>query len=152
MRFIIALVGFSILLTRPVFAQDIFTDFETGTWGYSGVPVFRCSGVPELSCEGNPHTIQFSPDHTRATFVWPNPMTNYLRQRATRGDYSVTSHDNGNIIMAMDKETRQTPQGDPVVWVLKKLPGDMYCWGRTDWPPTGCIAVHVRCPELPPIS
>ncbi len=54
--------------------------------------------------------------------------------------------------MRLDGEERLTPDGKTVIWVLKPLPNDMFCWGRTDWPSTGCLIIHVRCPELPPIS
>ena len=144
MRFIIILIGFFIPLSGPVFAQDIFTDFERGTWGYSG--------DQDASCHRSPHTIRFSQDHTHAEFVWPVPITSYLQEQTSSADYSVISHDSDGIVMAMYDEQRRTPEGDLVVWVLKMLPENMYCWGRTDWPSTGCIAIHIRCPELPPIS
>lgn len=144
MRFILILIGFLIPMSDPVFAQDIFADFERGTWGYSG--------SQDSSCRSSPHTIRFSPDRTHAEFVWPVPITNYLHEQSSSADYSVISHDSGGIVMAMYGEQRRTPEGDLVVWVLKMLPKNMYCWGRTDWPSTGCVAIHIRCPELPPIS
>lgn len=144
MRFVIVLIGLLAALTTPVFAQDIFADFERGTWGYSG--------NQDASCHRNPHTIRFSQDHTRVEFVWSTPMTDYLKNQRISGNYTVISHDNDGIVMAMDGETRRTPEGELVVWVLKMLPENMYCWGRTDWPSTGCIAIHIRCPDLPPLS
>jgi len=144
MPFIIALIGLFMCLSTPADAQDVFTDFENGAWGYPR--------DQEPSCRNNPHTIRFSQDRTHAEFAWFGPMTTYLRQQKSSAGYTVISHGSDRIVMAMDEETRLTPQGDLVVWVLITLPNDMYCWGRTDWPSTGCLAIHVRCPELPPIS
>lgn len=144
MRFIIAVIGLLAALSTPVFAQDIFAGFEHGTWGYSG--------DQNASCHKNPHRIRFSADRTRVEFVWSAPVTSYLNIQEPSFDYTVISQDNNGIVMAMDGETRRTPDGDLVVWVLKILPDNMYCWGRTDWPSTGCIAINIRCPDLPPLS
>lgn len=148
MRFVIVLIGLLATLSTPVSAQDIFADFERGTWGYS----VGYSGKQDVTCHRNPHTIRFSQDHTRVEFLWSATMTDYLKNQRTSGSYTVISHDTDGIIMAMDGETRRTPGGDLVVWVLKMLPDNMYCWGRTDWPSTGCIAIHIRCPDLPSLS
>lgn len=144
MRLLTILITSFVMIATSVFAQDIFINFEDGKWAFSG--------DGEASCLKNPHKIRFSSDKTRAEFVWDRPMTNYLKQTATQADYNIISYDSDAIVMELTGEQRHTPDGALVVWVLKPLSGDMYCWGRTDWPSTGCIAVHIRCPELPPLS
>lgn len=144
MRFIISLIGLFITLSTPAYAEDMFTYFERGSWG--------SNQIQKGTCEINPKSISFSVDRTRAILSHSTPMVNYLEQVRKTYGYDIISFDGDGIVMRLDGEQRLTPNGETVVWVLKPLPNDMYCWGRTDWPSTGCLMIHVRCPELPPIS
>lgn len=141
MRIFIFLFGFSALQALPATAGDMFDYFEQGTWG-----------AAHRTCEKNPTQIQFSPDRKRVEFRYPQHVYDYAGEWKQQHWYSVFSSDSDGIVMALDDEQRRTPDGKLVVWVLKPLPDDMYCWGRTDWPSTGCIIIYVRCPELPPLS
>jgi hypothetical protein len=122
----------------------MFSYFESTTWGMSGIDF--------ASCRNNPTTIRFSPDKSRATFSTAAPITAYNGEQATEFGYDVHSFDQDGIAMSLDNEQRLTPFGKPVIWVLKPLPDHMFCWGRTDWPSTGCLAVHISCPAEIPIS
>ena len=139
MRITIVIVAVFYTFTTPALAQDIFDYFENGTWG---LPRNN-----EPSCANNPHTIRFSGDHKRVKFTWSLPVKGYLQEYATGIGYDVLSYDSDGITMAMDGEQRLTFEGKPVIWILKPIPDHMYCWGRTDWPSTGCIAIHIKCPD-----
>lgn len=144
MRFILLMFSIFLSSQSPVYAEDIFNYFTHGAWG-SKQSKFA-------SCESNPVKISFSDDKTRAYFTMPKAGKDYRGQSHKSYGYDVISFDKDGIVMRLDDEQRLTPDGKIVIWVLKSLPDHMFCWGRTDWPSTGCLIIHVRCPELPPIS
>ena len=123
---------------------DIF-DQISGTWGLTD--------RSELSCAENPHRISFTPERSRARFVWEQPMLSYTGEWLTEGGYDVISHDETSVTMALDGEQRLTGDGAPVVWILRLLDeGNRYCWGRTDWAEEDCIDRYMRCPAPVPVS
>lgn len=140
---LILLSTFSFTLA-PAYAEDMFTYFERGSWGNNQ--------IPHATCETNPAKISFSADRTRAIFTLSSAAIDYRGQANEAYGYDIFSFDEDGIVMQLDDEQRLTPDGEAMIWVLKPLPKDMYCWGRKDWPSTGCIHINVRCPERPPIS
>ena len=144
MRFILLSLAIFISSHSPVYAGDMFDYFETGTWG--------SNQLPNGTCAVNPIKISFSKDRRRAILTAPKMQMDYRGREQKSFDYDIISFDKDGIVMRLDDEQRLTPDGETVIWVLKPLLDHMFCWGRTDWPSTGCIVIHVRCPELPPIS
>jgi hypothetical protein len=136
----------ALLLTLPCgpAGADVFDD-AAGIWGLTD--------YQPLSCEENPHQVSFSPDHSRAFFVWQGPMINYEGEWDTEGDYDVIEAGADYLVLALDGESRRTHDGKPVVWVMRLLDGGTrYCWGRTDWPKSECIDRYARCPAPAPVS
>lgn len=133
---LVRMVLLMLLLWPAVARADVFARM-TGQFG-------SLDGVN--TCRDNPHMIRFSADRTRAFFVWQAPIWSYRDEWATAAAYTVISHDDAGITMALDDETRLTAAGAPVVWVARPTQDpEGYCWGRTDWPLADCGFTQIRC-------
>ena len=107
----------------------------------------------EVSCAHNPQTITFATDHHSATFAWQSAITFFTGKQERIGRYRIFAASDDRITMAIEGETRLTEGGSTVVWILRLVQdGRAYCWGRTDWQPEQCVAVHFRCPDAIPNS
>jgi hypothetical protein len=119
---------------KPV-DQSIFTVL-TGTWGWE-------QGV-EFGCGGNSHAISFTPDrrvmllkYEEASIEQDIPA-NAVRYRVLQSE--------PNLRMVIEGEKRMTSAGEPVMWDVRMLTADRFCWHRTDWPQEACTTDVVRCP------
>jgi hypothetical protein len=114
---------------------DVFA-IAAGTWDWEGAEGF---------CEEDPHTITFSADRGLMTLVSRQPWTDSSGAAHQRTEYDVLEHAAGRVRGRIRGETRQTSDGQPVVWDLVLVDSNTYRWHRTDWPPGGYTKPVRRC-------
>lgn len=133
-----------ILSACPAGAQEILTR-ATGVYGIAE--------EPSASCEVNPHRIEFVADPPRAIFTWNEPVRGYDGALRDRVVYDVRSSGTMGPTLALQGETRTTPDGALVVWDMRvAIDGSGYCWHRTDWPLLACTRAYLRCDGMEPTS
>lgn len=140
MCFTLFLAIITAAFVSPAKAGTIFDYFEGGFWGTSAYKA-------DLRCAVNPIQIRFSPNKQRAMFSLFSPIEDHNGQTIKTANYDIITHNETEITMALEGETRLTLFGNPVVWVLRKRDFDKYCWGRTDWYADKCFHFHTRCPQ-----
>lgn len=101
--------------------------------------------------EENPATCEFSralsfSDDGR-TMTATFPETGYASERDARKsfDYEILEVNESWLRMALLDEPRTDADGKPVVWILKLIDEDTFCWGREDWQPYECTPPRFRC-------
>lgn len=105
-----------------------------GTW-HSAAAMERC--------EQNYHTITVQPNVLTITYVKKGAATEADQRKAF--EYKILSADEQFYRLLLKDETRLDEHGKPVVWHLKPLGNNQYCWGRDDWPAEGCTPARHRC-------
>ncbi len=122
-------------LTQPA-AADIYGRMS----GLFGDPEY-----PDESCSANPVFSTFTADRNRVVFSWGTPVRSYTGALISSYGSTVLWADGRSITMVRDNETRLTPEGDKVLWIMRVTDQpDGYCWHRIDWPDDSCIQL-VRC-------
>ena len=107
----------------------------TGVWDWEAAP---------KRCQDSPHSIKFTPGGMELGHLAGATIDNQPPQAITI--YRILDSGPDVLRMQIIGETRTTARGDLVVWDLKLLSPDAYCWRRTDWPVEGCTGRVVRCP------
>ncbi|RLA52587.1 MAG: hypothetical protein DRR42_07155 [Gammaproteobacteria bacterium] len=106
----------------------------TGTWDTED----------PATCESY-RTISFSKN--RKTMIATNPNIGYASETDGRKTfiYDVLEVRETTIRVALENEPRLDANGNPVVWIVKLLDENTFCWGRDDWPASGCTPRRMRC-------
>jgi len=129
MRLAIALC----LLALPVRAGII--DKLPGTWGST---LSR-----EDSCPVNPTTIAIT--GSRITFTTPEPGLSYTGAMITTFGGTILHHDDTELVMQRDAETRRDRRGRLLLWTMRLDPANGgYCWQNSD-EGRSCVAEWFRC-------
>ncbi|MEO8242635.1 MAG: hypothetical protein ABI832_09985 [bacterium] len=132
------LVAFVLMILPQVAEADIYARLSV---------LFGDPEVPEEACSVNPVYSRFTDDHNRAVFSWGHPVPSYTGAMITAYGSTVLWADAGSITMVRDHETRLTPEGDKVLWIMRATDQpEGYCWHRIDWPDDSCLQL-VRCPS-----
>ncbi len=107
---------------------------EDGSWAWP-------EADEDGSCEANPHIIWFNDDLTEMTFEWAHSIEPVL--------YRIIYTDDGSITAFLNREWRHNRHGDLVIWQLRLLSANEFCWRRTDWPNHACPSyLQIRCPGM----
>ncbi len=112
--------------------QEMQTKLQ-GSWQSTNSPV----------CEANFHTITFN----NKTLEISYDEQGFISEAEARKTfvYTILSTEKNLIRVQLENETRLDKKGNPVVWHLKPLRNDKYCWGRDDWPDLSCTASRYKC-------
>jgi hypothetical protein len=113
------------------------TDVLRGVWDWEAAP---------NRCQENPHSISFPPGGGRMEIRHPKGAVSGNEAPQVVTVYRILAEESRALRMEIIGETRKTERGDLVVWDLRLLSDDSYCWHRTDWPPQGCTGRVLRCP------
>lgn len=133
-----------ILSACPPGAQEIL-DRAEGLYGIAE--------EPSASCEVNPHQIEFIADPPRAIFTWNEPIEGYDGALHDRAVYDILAAGSMGPTLALQGETRTTPEGALVAWDMRvAIDGSGYCWHRADWPLLACSRTYMRCDGAEPTS
>ena len=133
MRYILFLLAFG--LAQPASAQSVFAAL-TGDFG---------ADFTDEACNDNPKSQSFSPDHTRIHLSWPQPVPSYMRDEMIlfiEGD--IVASDAESITYLRDEETRQGPDGKPILWTFR-VTATGYCVTRSDMRGSDCLTAYRRC-------
>lgn len=121
-------------------AADVFASLS----GTFGVP-----DLPDETCATNPVFSTFSPDRTRVTFTWNDPVLSYTGQMITSYGGSVVRAGPDSVTLQRDRETRLDYKGVKVLWIMRLTTNpEGYCWTQSDWSPQDC-APMLRCGPQP---
>ena len=106
----------------------------TGKWDADNPP----------TCESY-RAISFSDDGKTMTATYPD--TGYASEADARNkfDYEILDVSESWLRMALQNEQRLDADGKPVVWILKLVDENTFCWGRDDWQPDECTPPRFRC-------
>ncbi|ACA84978.1 hypothetical protein [Shewanella woodyi] len=119
----------------------------TSTSNIDPLLVSKLSGVwDEINsemCSSNYHTVEFD----SSTLILKYVDKGYISENDGRNilKYRILSQSPDSIRVVLDDETRLDNDNKPVVWHLKSLNNDQYCWGRDDWPEGSCTPSRHRC-------
>lgn len=96
------------------------------------------------SCSANYHTITFSDAVLKIKFVEKGYISEGDDGRQIM-KYNILSENEEFLRVELVGETRLDDNGRPVVWHIKPLSADQYCWGRDDWAENACTVPRYRC-------
>ena len=108
-------------------------DTLSGTWDEAS----------DASCSANYHTIAFKDSVLEVKYV----EKGYISENDGREvlKYNILSANKELLRVQLVDETRLDNQGQPVIWHLKLLNTEQYCWGRDDWEKNGCTPPRYKC-------
>lgn len=121
--------------------------------GCSSIPERGSSLVDKLSgtwnetsntvCTDNYHTITFKGSVLEVKYV----EKGYISENDGRQilKYNILSANDELMRVQLVGETRVDKMGKPVVWHIKPLNTEQYCWGRDDWSKNGCTPPRYKC-------
>lgn len=109
--------------------------------------IMKLSGTWDEATEGrcstNYHTITINGSVLKLSYVEKGYISETDgRQTLT---YSILSAEDNFLRVQLENETRLDSKGKPVIWHLKPLTVDQYCWGRDDWGQSQCTVPRVKC-------
>ena len=97
-----------------------------------------------LTCESY-RAISFSNDRQTMTATFPNVGSVTKTDARRKFEYDILDVHESSLRMALRNEPRLDADGNPVVWVLKLIDENTFCWGRDDWRPDGCTPPRFKC-------
>jgi len=106
----------------------------TGKWDTDNPP----------TCESY-RAISFSDDGKTITVSYPDNGYASEFDARSKFEYDILDVNESWLRMALQNEQRLDADGKPVVWVLKLVDENTFCWGRDDWPSDGCTPPRFRC-------
>lgn len=59
--------------------------------------------------------------------------------------YDVLAVSESAVTVVLENEERLDANGDPVVWIVRLIDENTFCWGREDWPDDSCTPPRMRC-------
>ena len=130
MRFVIAVL-FIVIQASGATADDLpaLADIlSKGEWGWP---------EGENTCPLNPQRLEFSQDSETLTIRWSHTHDPAV--------YRILYNDSDSITMFLNGEDRVTDSGGKVIWQLRVMGEDRFCWRRTDWPGYACTSDLQRC-------
>ena len=106
----------------------------TGDWDTEGAS----------SCESF-RTISFSDDQKVMISTYSD--IGYASETDAREQfiYDVLEVGESELRLALEEESRFDSDGNSVVWILRLVDENTFCWGRDDWRPGGCTPPRIRC-------
>jgi len=96
-----------------------------------------------MSCSDNFHTINFDGSNIQFEYL----KKGYISENEGRKifTYSILSQSRDSIRLLLENETRLDRDKEPVIWHLKSLNSNQYCWSRDDWSVGSCTPSRYRC-------
>jgi len=96
-----------------------------------------------ISCSDNFHTINFDGSNIQIEYI----KKGYISENESRKifTYSILNQSNDSIKLLLENETRLDGNKKPVIWHLKSLDSNQYCWRRDDWSVGSCTPSRHRC-------
>ena len=98
---------------------------------------------PGMSCSTNFHTIDIKESNIYIEYV----EKGYISENDARKilTYKILSQSNDSIRVLLENETRLDNDNKQVIWHLKSINNDEYCWSRDDWGEGSCTPSRFRC-------
>ena len=124
---------FGCATTTPVEEPAIFGKL-TGGWDTKG----------PSACESF-RAISFSDDKKVMIATYSNIGYASKNDARKHFKYEVLEVRKSELRLALEDEPRLDADGNPVVWILRLVDDDTFCWGRDDWRPSGCTRTRIRC-------
>lgn len=124
---------FGCATSSPVEEPTIFSQL-TGNWDTEDAS----------TCESF-RAISFSDDHK--VMISTYSEIGYATETDAREQfiYDVLEVGESELRLELEEESRLDSEGNPVVWILRLVDENTFCWGRDDWRPGGCTPPRIRC-------
>ena len=124
---------FGCATSSPIEEPTIFSKL-IGDWDTEGAST--CESV---------RTISFSDD--KKVMISTYSDIGYASKTDARKqfNYDVLEEGRSELRLALENESRLDDDGNPVVWILRLVDENTFCWRRDDWRPGGCTPPRTRC-------
>lgn len=104
-----------------------------GTWNESS----------EAHCSSNYHTIAFSGSVLKIKYVEKGYISETDGRQTLK--YNILNANDKLLRVQLIDETRLDSKGKAVVWHIKSIGTEQYCWGRDDWAQNECTPPRYKC-------
>jgi hypothetical protein len=97
------------------------------------------------SCDANYHKVTVEDSFLNIQYIDRGYVSNEDKVGRQVFVYDILESFDNELKVRLKDETRKDSEGNEVIWFLKSIGSNQYCWRRDDWDKNDCTMPRYRC-------